>query len=246
MNARPNRRRVLLGLAAASTAAAAPASAAGAAKESPELIALGDGLGTVLERYKAASAHRRDIVRAANGVWPRAPEEITCYSQGSKMEASITGAGISRKWSEYSDIKRVRNYGTPSCFAQKIKSTEKEIARIKGTKSKRGLRFQIRALEDYQKALPLSEAYCAEIDRVTRESGYEAADRAMVEARDALKAHVGAIVNSNAQTMEGVVIQAQALQAWQAVDGFTRTMDLDAMQWPAKMAASVLRLGGSA
>jgi hypothetical protein len=72
-----NRRRLLLGLAAASTAAAGSiASAATPALENPELLRLGDQLEAKAERHCQATAHENRIVREGRRRWPTTPEAL--------------------------------------------------------------------------------------------------------------------------------------------------------------------------
>ena len=235
-------RRLLLGLAAASTAAAAPVPAAQTPAESREQGKLGATLPSILDRFSAQKAVVDRIVRETKKIWPVMPEEIAYFMSGSKPEQDITGAGISRPLPTRGRLAQVWSYGTPETFRGAIKHHKARIDHIMTTKSKRALKSEKIWLARMEKALPLSETYCAKVERVTAASGYEPAHSKLITARDALKAHVAAIMDNTPRKMEGVVIQAQAIQAWQAVDPFVRSLDLDAVHWPARMAESVLAL----
>lgn len=113
------------------------------------------------------------------------------------------------------------------------------------TKSKRGLKSEKIRLERMEKGLPLSRAYVAEIKRIRKTSGYEEASQAQSDAREDLKAHVEAIMTANPTGMEGVVIQAQALAAWQAI-GLFEGMDPKAMKWPTRLAETILEQSAKA
>ena len=240
-----DRRRVLLGLAAASTAAAAPAGAESKLAETPDLVNLGDALPDVTARFIDARDKRAANETVAAKVWPRAPEEILLCAQGSLPERDIAGRGLPRPWGKRG-IERVRDYVPPSVILTMIEGHKAKISHILGTKSNRGLKGEQMWLGRMEAALPLSEQYCAQIERIRSASGYSAAYVAETRARETLKTHVNSIMNFEPRTMEGVVIQAQAVMAWQSVDAFLRHMDVDAWDWPAKMAASVLAQGGSA
>ncbi|MEX0282117.1 MAG: hypothetical protein AB3N13_13120 [Arenibacterium sp.] len=239
-----DRRRVLLGLAAASTAAAAPKTA-DAVSEKPELIRLADALPALVDSYTAQRDAVAQIVQDAAKVWPQAPREIVYFFEGSKPETDVRGAGISRVVFGRGNFSQVWNYGTPDAFRQQIAQHKAKIARIMKTKSKRGLRSEKMWLARMEVALPLSEKYCSEIETIRTASGYKPARENLTVAQEALKEHIAAIMEHQPRTMEGVVIQAQAIQAWQQVAPIQRHLDLDAMKWPARMAASVLAQGGA-
>ena len=109
------------------------------------------------------------------------------------------------------------------------------------TKSKRGLKFETTWLDRDKAALPISRKYCADIARIKKASGYPAAQTKLDAARTALKEHIGAIMEADAQTMEGVVIKAQALAAWGQVEAMHQHLDLEAIKWPQQLADSILR-----
>ncbi|RWP32230.1 MAG: hypothetical protein EOR04_33120, partial [Mesorhizobium sp.] len=108
-----NRRRMLLGLAAASTAAAAitAASAAGCASvENPELVRLGNRLPEAAAEYRAALEEIEWIAAEWKHRWPLAPDEITWprgdYTNG---ERDIAGRFLRRPGEELRCVRDVRN-----------------------------------------------------------------------------------------------------------------------------------------
>lgn len=98
-----NRRRLLMGLAAASTAAAVPVAVMGATStarvipENPELVRLSDMLAGVEAGFYAALDVERVAVRDWSHRWPSAPDAIcTGYSVNwsTDCEKGLTGAAV--------------------------------------------------------------------------------------------------------------------------------------------------------
>ena len=241
MTIEPTRRRVLLGIAAASAAAAGTAAKASQSpQELPKLIAMGDALPEIEAIYWRARERTRLVLTAVAPVWPEAPEEIRMWSGDSKPETDISGAGIERPWSKDGKVRRVMHYGTPEAIQDGIKQERARIAHIMKTKSKRGLKYHRTQMERYEKALPLSCWYVAEIERIRATSGYSEAKTAETAAKEALKEHVGEIMSTEPRGMEGVVVQAQALAAWQAI-GSVAAMDFETVEWSGKLAEAILQ-----
>ena len=240
-----NRRRILFGLAAAATTAATGATegSASAPAECPELIALADALPGLHAEFVTAKAEFSRIVAEAKAIWPLAPDEIIWFLYGSKVETDITGAAITRK-ARRAPVAQVWRYGTPEMFAADAAKMRECIAHIMTTKSKRGLKQAKSRLAEAERALPLSRAYCAEIERVTEASGYRAAEARKDHAKEALRSHVGKIMEAKPQTMEGVVIQAQALAAWSDAD--PAPLVFNGTTWGKTLAATIIRHGATA
>lgn len=237
-----SRRKLLAGLAAASSAAAAPSKAT--AQECPEFIALGDALPELLNHYQAARLEVDSIVSAVMPTWPEAPKEIRGWYEKSKREVDIRGAGIQRPYGSEPCDRAVYHFGTPHSFEMRIKQTKACIAHIMTTKSKRGLKREQDNLTRYERALPLSQAYVAEINRITERSGYQAAEEREAQSKAAIKAHVGRIMDMTPLTMEGVVIQAQALSAWRSVRYGELEVDVLTVTWPGRLASAILAQSG--
>ncbi len=99
LNALLDRRRLLLGLAAAPTAAAAPAAVrATAPTENPKLLRLADQLDAAIAKAAAARAHKQAVIDKWWWKWPTAPDAI-CYGYAkhqytAEAETGLTGARI--------------------------------------------------------------------------------------------------------------------------------------------------------
>lgn len=234
------RRRMLLGLAAASTAAATGASAEGQAApaEAPELIAMGDQLGGSLAAYKSAARHVQAIGDEWGPQWPTPADEIINYGGGAKMHRDIHGNGIKVPGRHGKDVVYV---GTPEDFQ---KSSERHWAMYEHkmkTKSQRGAAYPKRWAEKDTAAIRPAQAYWSEVERITKASGIEAAKIAKTEAIDALRDLVGRIVLFQEQSITGLIIKAEAMQAWGEVEEFYRLFNVNAPVWADAMTQTVLR-----
>ncbi|TPK70288.1 hypothetical protein FJ930_18355 [Mesorhizobium sp. B2-4-15] len=242
-----NRRRLLLGLAAASTAAAAvtvaPHAHSAAIQENPELVRLGNAFPAIAEEYRVAKNARSKIVKKWSKLWPSAPDEIlTGRSHGRVTERDITGHGI------YRNDKLV---GIDSCDdldwyidqAERIlkgKSIDKR--KIHG-RDREGWEAH---LDELVAEYTVAAKYEAEQARILKASGYKAADERKSMATKALVAAIDAIMALPETTMAGVMIKAQALQAWGHADRWERLLTPEAAAWAPSLAATVLRLAGEA
>ena len=234
------RRRMLLGLAAASTAAAAGASAEGQAApaEAPELIAMGDQLGGALATYKSSARRVQAIGDEWGPQWPTPADEIISYGGGSKMHRDIHGDGIKVPGRHGKDVVYV---GTPEDFQ---KSSERHWAMYEHkmkTKSQRGAAYPKRWAEKDAAAIQPSREYWSEVNRITEASGIEEATKAETDARNALKDLVGRIVLFQEMSITGLIIKAQAMQAWSEVDMFWRLLNTHSAEWANAMAETVIR-----
>lgn len=242
-----DRRRMLLGLAAASTAAAATANATAGptatAAENPELLRLAEELPAVLDRYHAAWKHQRDTKAKWAPQWPSAPDEIT--QPGSKgawggWEKTFEGAARKRPNEEHP-----RQLIPSHSFRWQVRRAERVLRskRLQTTGSKDGRtreQWEAEVARD-KRCLALAEAYEAETKRISEASGYEASWKAHHAATDALVDHVARIMAESDHTMEGLIIKAEALEAWNSVEWWQRAMKPAAADWHGKIAASVLR-----
>lgn len=234
------RRRMLLGLAAASTAAATGASAEGQAApaEAPELIAMGDQLGGSLAAYKSAARRVQAIGDEWGPQWPTPADEIIDYGGGSKMHRDIHGRGIKVPGRHGEDVVYV---GTPEGFQKDAERHWAEYARKMKTKSQRGVKFERLWAERSSAGIGPAQAYWSEVERITKASGIEPATKLATEARESLKDLVGRIVLFQEQSITGLIIKAEAMQAWGEVEKFFRIVNPDGPAWTDAMAETIMR-----
>lgn len=226
-----SRRSILAGLAAASTAAAAPTKPNAAPQEAPDLIALGDELPAVVERYRAADMALRDAIKSGEAIWPRAPKCLHFYGAGCVPETMIDG----RQFKDAPSVATVK--GAEASLAHHRKC----LARIERTKSKRGAKSERVWIDRYTAALPVAREYWASREAISTRYRVKELQDAFHAAREGLQSHVGAIMTAKERTLEGVVIKAHALSAWGQVDAFWQKVNLSAPEWNAHLADSILR-----
>lgn len=230
-----NRRQMLLGLAAASTAAATVTEASIA--ENPDLIRMGNELPAIEADHVAARAEVKRIISEYNPKWPRTPKAIICYCSGSLDEQTIDFRGYPHDIEGHGPIR----VGTPEVFERGAERDEAEIARILTTKSKRRLGFYQKSLEANRDAIPVARKYWAEVDTIRDASGIEAALEHEGKTRERLTSHVADIMSCEERTMQGVVIKAQALVAFNSVERLYRFFEARTNEWGNQIASAIFR-----
>ncbi len=244
-----NRRRMLLGLAAASTAAATLIAVAASAQtpgECAELLDLGAKSAFVLANYRQAVEARETIVREWGPKWPSPPEAIQLNTSLSRwvldLEGNYSPTGES-VWSRKALLESIA-FSRNCANEKKRKGTRPEtLARYRAA-------WQARTAE--REALLASlDAYEAECDAIRNASSIRPAQKAEELARDALLAHARAVMALEPATMAGVLIQAEALEAVAHVPAVHRiTWQGSSVRFQEgygeRIAASILRIAGNA
>lgn len=235
-----NRRKLLLGLAAASTAAATGAAGMEVPQEADEFQALADTLGDTLAAYRDADSRVRRIAREWGPQWPVPDMRIVRYGEDCKTHRDILGRGIETEWGK-GGLMRVQELGTPEHFAQSSHREWANYERKMQTKSRRGAKTAKHWAERDGALIEPAREYWSEVDRINEASGIEAAMAARSEALEALRELVGQIVLFRERTVTGLIIKAEAMQAWETVEPFHRMTNVDAQAWGEAMTATVLR-----
>lgn len=245
-----DRRRMLLGLAAASTAAATATSAATpmASSENPELIRLAQELPTVESRYRAAQQHQVDTKAKWEPLWPLAVDEITLPGRpgrsGWPMERTFQDGALYRA-GEIEPRQVVPSYAF-RCYAARARRALKSKKLAAGPVDGRTRSEWEAELIENERCFALASNYEAETKRIREASSYKASWKAHAAASDDLAAHVALIMGQPDFTMEGLIIKAQALNVWSRVDELYRRFGRRE-DWYGQIAASILRharLGG--
>lgn len=243
-----NRRRLLLGLAAASTAAAVVTVAShahAAPTENPELVRLGNDFPAVATEYNSALAALTCIINEWSTVWPLAPDEILANRQSTTMERDITGSGLYRKGASYPryiltcedldwELKRAKSV---------LKGRTIDKRPLGGLPNRAAWED---ALDEMVADYTVAAKYEAEKARILKASGYESARHRKDMAARALINAIDVIMAQPETTMAGVVIKAQALAAWGDVEHWQRLLTPQAVGWGTMLSSSVLRLAGEA
>lgn len=241
-------RRLLLGLAAASTAAAfVPPASAGAATEDAELVRLGGHLSELVHEYRASKTAVAAILRIWGPRWPPAPKAI-CSTCGPEMERDIEGRGIARP-ARFGEARPPRIW-TVKDIRPHLEAAETRVRFARTDRSKAARR---EALAEWRMLLVAAQSYEAACEGIHQVSGYRPAHVQAEAARNALLDHVDATLNVRADTIAGVVIQAQAIQALQGIPVLSRISRKALLQdipptaprWGDMLALSLLRIAES-
>lgn len=230
-----NRRRLLLGLAAASTAAAVGVEVALAAPaENPELVRLGDELPAVEAAYRAARAHQNAVDREWAPQWPIAPEELAAenWDHTARLERDFYGAHHGRKIRTSSSLEwRINN----------ARSALKSRAKKNHWLRQMTLEEWERELVEMSRLHEIALRYEAECDWITKAANYRGSWEATHETAQALAQHITNLMEQPETTMAGVIIKAQAMAAWGRVDREDQVWSFAHPQWPGLIAAAILR-----
>lgn len=238
-------RRLLLGLAAASTAAATLKVAAEinpASMENPRLIELGNALPAL----EAACLKARDRVYAIEAAWaPRWPKTpAALLGEGDEIDRDFRGYAINEPGTPL----RHQKYARPSDIDWRVDNARR-IVRGR-TIDRRNIRGGGRA--DWEQELarlrqlqPIARRHEAHRARVMKQSGYKPAKVAREIAMRNLGDLVSEAVAIPATGMTGVMIKAQALAAWgRYADALWNMSYPGALTWGSDFARSVVQMAG--
>lgn len=248
---RINRRHMLLGLMAASSAAAATTAVAVAAPrgtENAELLRLGDELAALETGYVAARKHQDDVARTWAPKWPLAPDAITTPGRKSwwgNIERTFYGGALLREGEEHP-----RQLITSQDLEWRISNAERALKskRIGSGQKASGRDRQEweTELEECRRLLPVASAYEGETKCITEAANYTAAWKAVEVATKALSEHVASIMAQPDETMEGLLIKAEALASWGRVKSTDQLWAIYVPHnWHGQIAASILRHAGA-
>lgn len=249
------RRRLLLGLAAASTAAAgltlsvAPALALAQEAENPELLRLGEEFDRLYDEYVVLRAHKLAVLREGDRRWPVTPEALflkdaaggyvasSAFGPGEMERDFAGGARMRRGESEPRALVARASLRYPVEAAQQALAS-KHLAR-RGTLYGRDRASWEAQLQEHKPLFDLSEAYHQECDRLQEELGWTAAWQAVSNKKDQLSETVTALMAQKEQTVAGLLIKARAVQKFGRTDYAWFTYQ--AIQWGGELAEAVLR-----
>lgn len=249
------RRRLLVGLAAASTAAAgltlsvAPALAVLPEPENPQLLRLGEEFDRLYDEYVALRAHKLAVLREGDRRWPDTPEALflrdaagayvasSAFGPG-EMERDFAGGARTRRGeSEPRALVARASLRYPVEGAQQALAS-KHLAR-RGTLYGRDRASWEAQLQEHKSLLDLSEAYHQECDRLQEELGWTAAWQAASNKKDQLSETVTALMAEKEQTVAGLLVKARTIQKFGRTDYAWYTYR--AIQWGGELAEAVLR-----
>lgn len=253
-----NRRRLLLGLASASAAGAAivaTGAAVGAAivaaREGEALLILGDALPDVVAEHVAAEAAYWAVVKEWEPKWPTAPDALAVRSFDSRrLERGLRGYAI-RPDGTYDgyvkgQLSQARSIETSADILRHINTIDGYLRRLRPKHPLTAEQLELPSAEraELVKRLALAGQYENAKRQTLKASGYPAADERQNAASAAMTALAGKIMAETPTTMTGVLIQAEALEAF----GRLRLAPFEtaAWGWPRLFAANLLRIAREA
>lgn len=242
-----DRRRLLLGLAAAASTAAATSSAnaRNVKLENPDLLALAAQLPAIAARFHSARAAYDAMDHNCQANTPFAPHELTLPGtalpidnpdQPGDTELTAMGGYLIRDGEKFPRRIVVRSWHVSA----KIADAQRHKRRAK--KEQDAVEYwrldeEIERLKTLHKTAEVYEKAFASVKASAR-LGHEALYPELAAARSALEAHIDAIMNAQDWTAEGLIIKAEALAEWGNIG---RDGRLTFTNWYAQIAELVLR-----
>lgn len=260
-----NRRRLLLGLASASSAAAiaaipAAAEATPMVAENPRLVELAAQLPTLASSYYEALQAQNVVEAKWNALWPWAPDELTVPGTGlpwegprqpGDAEGRVMGGFLWRKGEAFPR----RIVMTTHRAGWEISGAKRHLRVLAGGKQKKSggkgeaaWRDELARLEKLHGIADRYEKECKRL-KGPAQAEHETKWTVTHRLRDEMEDLIAAIMNETDFTMEGLLIKAEALAEW---DRTGKNMDKLAIRhgrdWHGQIAASILRhaAGGAA
>lgn len=245
-----NRRRMLLGLAAASTAAATVTVATAATPaENPVLLDLAAQLPAIGAAYQEARRIEQEISKRWERITPWAPDELTVpgiawpwedVRQPGEGELKALGGYL---WRKGDDFPR-RIVVTSGDVRWDIYETKRALRKAKKNGNAADYLHAENEIARLKKLEATASAYESKFAKIKAQAKAEH-DQAwpIASARqDDLEKHVAAIMDTPDWTMEGLIIKAQALAEWDRVGrGMDKVAFKHGRDWHGQIAASILR-----
>lgn len=247
-----NRRRLLLGLAAASSAAAVGVGTAEAAPtastENPELLTLIAALSAVAAAFHEANHEYREMEARWNAATPWAPDELTVpgtnwsgENQPGSVELLALGGSLLRAGDDFPRRIVVGRWDS----YHKLLAARRALRKAKKAGSVADCLFyesEVKRLKALDQKVDAYFTKHAEVRRLAK-ADHERLSKPMYAAKDALEKHIANIMDAPDWTMEGLVIKAQALAEWDRVGSgwFDRVAIKHGQNWHGQIAASIMR-----
>lgn len=246
------RRSLLAGLAAASAAVAVPVSAvAMQGAENPVLLALAGEVEPIAAELIAANADLKNCRTEWEPRWPSIPDALKfSYQLGSHYSHAETLKGLA-----------LQDETGRNVMVLKTEHLDKSAVAIRAAlRRTRRSANPFRAHSSYTWGLCLSaEEWAVELEQIAdlraiavaheaeqarvREASHILERKARREAaRTALADIVSRVMAERPETVEGLIIQAQAMEAWKGADPWQKAMLAMDKPWASDFASSLLRI----
>jgi hypothetical protein len=203
-----SRRSFLIGGVSVAAAAIPVAVPAVAALENPQLVSIGKALPSAMNEYRAALASYRAAVEAFNRIKPEIPQALIC---GWPDE---TGLRYYAARALDLDENEIFAPGSSECLqVLSAKQMREDLAEY-SPRSKLGKKLRHH--------LEIAERYEADYQQALEASGAEPARDARKVAARAVELMADTAGKTEAKTMHGIVVKAQAFKALGEVEGYTQ------------------------
>lgn len=250
------RRSLLAGLAAASAAVAVPTATLAAHRvENPLLLELAGSIGLAASEVAEAEADLAAGYAEWAPRWPAIPDDLKFdYSFGGHFSQAETLDGLT-----------LQGEGGRNVMVIKTVHLDESIAAIrKAMRRVRSSGNPFTAFSSYTFGMRLSaHEWTVELEKFhdlrtiavaheANQAAVRAASRIMERiarvktARTALEQVVGRTMGARPETVVGLIIQAQAMEAWQGAANWQKAMRAMDTTWAGDFAASLLRIAGAA
>lgn len=251
-----NRRRLLLGLASASTAAAvgvipAVAKATAQIAENPRLLELASELPALVAAHNEAQQAQDAVEAKWDAVWPWAPDELTAPGtahpwegrQPGEAEKMVMGGYLWRKGDAFPRrivvTTRMLN-GEFNLVRYHLRVLSKGKKKKSGGKTEAAWHDEFARLERLHGIAETYERECARIQGPAK-AEFETKWTVTHRLRDKMEDLIAAMMNEPDLTMEGLLIKAQALAAWdKSGKGMAKLAIRHGKAWHGQIAASIL------
>lgn len=250
-----SRRRLLFGLAAASTAVTVTGATALAAvpAEDPELLRIAAELPGLVQAYHDAAANAARLRREGFRRWPTTPDALFKRTNGGAIRFVTSGVDAMEK--TFADGARFHpGEEHPRAVYARWEATgpyeRAKAALASPWMARNGKLYGVsrsdwaRLAEEARPLAEVAETYYDECDRIRDEVGWSRAWPIVNDRARDLATAISAIMKIEARTMEGAIIKAQALDAWADVDWWA-TRIADEPAWARSFARDILRLSGA-
>lgn len=251
-----NRRRMLLGLAAASTAAAVvTVDAVAAPAENPDLIRLAAELPALVKIFHDAQRAYDEWEDGIYALTPWAPDELTVPGtawpyddpkQPGETEIKALGGYLWRRGEQFPRRIVVRSWRVSG----ELMRAKAALRKARKNESVSDCMVAEDEVGRLTKLLKVAAEYEKSFQEIKERASREHKGRSTWELQGELEEYIAAIMATPDWTMEGLIIKAQALAEWDRVGGkkMHKVPFRHGADWHGQIAASILRhaKGGAA
>jgi hypothetical protein len=247
------RRNLIAGLAAATAFATVPVAGAASPTENPELLSLADDLSAAIAEASQSQADYSQCLETWGPNWPAPPEDIRTRYNFGEVARTLSNKPI------YDENEKAIRIATVAELDEDIASIRMAMARKRRDPSKPffaytkattcGLRLSLSEwaieVDQLSDLRQIAAVYEADQSRIRAASGFvEKADR-REGALQRLKVAISEVMARRPVTVEGLLIQAQAMEAAGHLDPWQKATAAMTTNWGADFAVSLIRISSA-